>query len=420
MNIVIIWPGTFPSTMAVGNRYAALAKGLLAQGENVNVLCLDPSLSRSGKEKDLLPRGVYDGIPYSFPGGRVYAAGFRVSRIILRIYAFMKGLQALHSLKMRNQLDIVMFSRVSSWKVTLLVIFGAIYKVKLVHERNEHPFVDASGGFLRRLDILLYLSIITRFCDGLVVISHPLRKFFSSRMNHHVPILVIPAIVDTSRFEPCANSLTSPIKGKYLAWCGSLWGRKDGVGQLVEAFIGLAKRHREIKLVLIAPIDESPEFLEIKRMIEENNTQDRIVMTGQIGSAQIPQYLANASILVLARPSSIQAEHGFPTKLPEYLATGVPVVATIVGDIPRYLTNGLNSFLVAPDDPAALAAKLEHVLMHPEEARKAGAQGMLLTQSEFSHVVQCKRFASFLYAVALKKNHRTGMRWKHHWMKRRD
>ena len=59
----------------------------------------------------------------------------------------------------------------------------------------------------------------------------------------------------------------------------------------------------------------------------------------------MPKYLCNAKLLALARPDSIQAQGGFPTKLGEYLATGRPVVVTKVGEIPDYLEDGVNAFL---------------------------------------------------------------------------
>jgi len=114
-----------------------------------------------------------------------------------------------------------------------------------------------------------------------------------------------------------------------------------------------------------------------------------------VSQADMPRYLQGAAVLVLARPSSVQAEYGFPTKLPEYLATGRPVLATRVGDIPRYLQDGVNAFLVEPDDVAAFAERLEYILAHPDEAREVGQRGRSLTMREFSNTFQAGRLASF-------------------------
>ena len=46
---------------------------------------------------------------------------------------------------------------------------------------------------------------------------------------------------------------------------------------------------------------------------------------------------------------------GFGLVLPEYMACGVPIVATGVGAIPNIVKNGKNGLLVNPDDPQGVA-----------------------------------------------------------------
>ena len=56
----------------------------------------------------------------------------------------------------------------------------------------------------------------------------------------------------------------------------------------------------------------------------------------------------------------------------ESLAVGTPVVASQVGGIPEIVRDGLDGFLVPPENPAALAAKLEKVITDAELRRKLG------------------------------------------------
>ena len=54
--------------------------------------------------------------------------------------------------------------------------------------------------------------------------------------------------------------------------------------------------------------------------------------------------LLNSSVgLVLAKPTSAQAETCFPTKLGENLSTGNPIVVTRTGEIPLYLEDGISA-----------------------------------------------------------------------------
>ena len=60
---------------------------------------------------------------------------------------------------------------------------------------------------------------------------------------------------------------------------------------------------------------------------------------------------ADASLL----PS---AWENFPHTVVEALAVGCPVIATAVGGVPEVVRDGENGLLVAPGDPAALAAAI--------------------------------------------------------------
>src|SRR5207302_2504189 len=56
---------------------------------------------------------------------------------------------------------------------------------------------------------------------------------------------------------------------------------------------------------------------------------------------------------------------GIPVVLIEAMAAGVTVVSTPVSGIPELVEPGVNGYLVAPDDPVALADCLARLLTEP-------------------------------------------------------
>jgi glycosyltransferase involved in cell wall biosynthesis len=78
---------------------------------------------------------------------------------------------------------------------------------------------------------------------------------------------------------------------------------------------------------------------------------------------------ALASAEVFALPS---VSEGMPVALLEAMACGLAIVATRVGGVPELLTDGVDASLVAPDDPAALAAALAALAAEPERRRRLG------------------------------------------------
>jgi rhamnosyl/mannosyltransferase len=88
----------------------------------------------------------------------------------------------------------------------------------------------------------------------------------------------------------------------------------------------------------------------------------QISFVGAQTGAEKDAYIQAATALV-AYPTT--ANDAFPTVLLEAWAKGVPVVASAIGPLPSLVSDGQDGFLVAPHDPAALAAKLHEVFTSP-------------------------------------------------------
>ena len=109
--------------------------------------------------------------------------------------------------------------------------------------------------------------------------------------------------------------------------------------------------------------------------------------------------MAGARCLVLARPDSLQARAGFPTKLGEYLALGRPVVVTKVGEIPRYLEDGVSAYLVEPGDVAGLAKKINEVFADPVLAEQIGISGREVALKNFDYKVHAEELRDWIRSI---------------------
>jgi teichuronic acid biosynthesis glycosyltransferase TuaC len=75
---------------------------------------------------------------------------------------------------------------------------------------------------------------------------------------------------------------------------------------------------------------------------------------------------------------------GISNSLMEYMALRKPVVATDGGGTRELVVDGQTGFLVPPEKPEALAAKIEYLLDNPDDARRMGEAGEARLRSEFS------------------------------------
>jgi len=85
---------------------------------------------------------------------------------------------------------------------------------------------------------------------------------------------------------------------------------------------------------------------------------DRVHLLGL--RSDVPDVLAAADIFVLPSLSE-----GLPLVLLEAMFSGLPIVASDVGDVRLALADGQSGVLVKPGDPVALARALEHLLRNP-------------------------------------------------------
>jgi len=75
---------------------------------------------------------------------------------------------------------------------------------------------------------------------------------------------------------------------------------------------------------------------------------------------------------------------GFANAILEYMAVGLPVVATDVGGVREAIVAGQTGFIVPAGDDAQMAARIIEVLSDDNRAREMGARGRGIVGDKFS------------------------------------
>lgn len=108
-----------------------------------------------------------------------------------------------------------------------------------------------------------------------------------------------------------------------------------------------------------------------------NDLESRAARLGIAERVKFLGRLDDVGPLLLAADAVVLASRweGLPLTLLEALARARPVVATTVGGIPDVVEDGVHGRLVAPEDPAALAAVLEDFARRSDAALRLGRAG---------------------------------------------
>ena len=107
---------------------------------------------------------------------------------------------------------------------------------------------------------------------------------------------------------------------------------------------------------------------------------------------EMPAAYAAADVFCL--PSWWEA---MPLSVLEAMASGLPVVATDVGDVRQLVVDGETGYVVPARDPEQLAAALEKLMTDPELRRRMGAAGRARAVELYSSSVMARQ-VSALYA----------------------
>ncbi len=242
-------------------------------------------------------------------------------------------------------------------------VLSRLLRVPLVLEFNSSEVWK--GRYWGGLHLPHVAELVERInlgaADRIVVVSEPLRQQLLARAVPSERILVNPNGVEPAAFGPSegAGALRDRLglhSRVVIAFSGT-FGVWHGIPTLAEVIPRVLAERRQAAFLLVG--DGS-----LRHLVEPLATDRRVVLTGLVPHAQMPDYLAAADILV--SPHGRQADggefFGSPTKLFEYMAAGRPIVASAVGQIADVLEDEATALLVPPDDPAALAQALVRLI----------------------------------------------------------
>jgi glycosyltransferase involved in cell wall biosynthesis len=381
----------FPNGTGASARVLAFAQGLRSAGVAVKVLCVEPTESGNPPLNSEV-KGVFRGIPFEYTYGSTTRLPRGTRRRILKVAKW--GLCLRAALRWRAESGelaaVIVYSRSLAWMATG-VLAGRLTGAVCVHDDSEMPFVWRTPGPWTTAKRLAYERSYRLF-DGCIAISTYLRSYCTERLRCGENVLLVPILVDVSEFEGDGDG-DAPVPGAVM-FCGSL--DHGEVRTLLQTFAMVARELPETTLWLVGGAKRAGTMPALRGEIEQLDLTGRVRFTGRVGRTELPTVLRSASVLVLPRSAGPHSLAGLPTKVAEYLATGRPVVVTTTGDIPRYLRDGHDAYLVPPDDVQAFADRLRYVLEHPDEAAHVGEMGKRTATSSFSPLTHGQRMREFI------------------------
>ena len=386
--IAIICSYPIPEGMAATTRIMAYSKGIVATGVNIDVFSYVPSgenFSCSFKDE-----GLYEGIFYCYPFRR---KRFK-NKILHKLESIYSILLLIRTILKRNSRLPYEAIIISNDNPLILYCFSKLAKhirTKSIFIFDEYPipirkFLKNNISSLKRFAYKISLANV----DGYITMTKNLANFYSQLKPK--PFYLVSSITDLSRFTQTSKLPASNLKR--ITYMGNMELSKDNVDNIIKAFAILARNRSDIELHLFG--NPTPQDKKVLMDLAIDLEVETRIKFGFAEYSKVPQLLSNSQILVSSQPKTKRAEGGFPTKLGEYLATGIPVLLTDVGEISSYVKHKKHVFLASPEDPIDYANKLQWIIDNYSIAKEIGLRGKKLVDENYSHITAGKGILKFI------------------------
>jgi glycosyltransferase involved in cell wall biosynthesis len=258
-------------------------------------------------------------------------------------------------------------------------------QLDVVHTHDDRPLIyGAPAAWLARTKTILHthhhgrlLHISRRQCwlirqaarltNRFVCVSQDSARYMEQMGIHPDKVLTLWNGIDVERFAFRGVNPGGPIVTV------ARLSPEKGLDVLLRAMAQVLRTESRARLEIAG---DGVLRGDLERLTAELRIGSQVRFLGEV--ADIPALLARASLFVLPSHSE-----GISLTLLESMARGLPVVTTRVGGNTEVVIDGETGFLVPPDDPAALAARIRQLVNDFDRCQMMGRAGRHRVEAHF-------------------------------------
>jgi glycosyltransferase involved in cell wall biosynthesis len=300
----------------------------------------------------------------------------RVAKLIFPLSAFLKA-RALHRAKPYDATWAMMANQAGFAALFFKLVYPHVPYFLELQDGNSLSQVKQKQPLLR-LVWSLYRRIYLR-ADRIKAISHFIERL-AREVGYTGPLELIPNGVDIARFSaPVPEEKLNALKARYDKRMGDIFlftasrlVLSRGVEDVIRALPHLPL---EVKFLVAGSGEDAQKLARIAR---EEDVEGRVIFAGHVDQSELPAYYKISDIFV--RASLIE---GMGNAFIEAFAAGIPVVATPVGGIPDFLTDGQTGVFCEPQNPKSIARAIRRYLEDPALVARVTGNAKKLAQEKY-------------------------------------
>lgn len=238
------------------------------------------------------------------------------------------------------------------------------------------------GGWLNPmyLAFTLVFHLVLPRLRHFIVVSELLERRFSGGGRS---VVRVASPIDTREVD-----VGAPPAGKRLVFLyAGAAGRKDLLAEFVVALASLTEEERSrVQLTLLGATRADLVALLAERASVLEQLGATVQARGRVARSVVLEHLRSAHFTILFRPDLRYARAGFPSKVPESLAAGTPVLLNLTGDLRAYLVDGSNALIADAPTPESIARTLRRALaLTPEQLARMRIDARRAAEEHFDY-----------------------------------
>lgn len=264
------------------------------------------------------------------------------------------------------------------------------------------PAGHFKGGYAswRFYDAVFVRNLIAKKVDGVICISRDI-----CHKAGHIGVvrrLIIPSmILPRESALDCLKQKEVNNRGKKvfsLTYSGK--GKdEDGLLIIIEALNLLLMRGYNVELRISGPLSDESIRNQLSYLSNQmyDELHSRIFYDGWLSRTEYIKFIEYADCFILPRPESQITRANFPTRLPEFLSFGIPVIIGSAGDVGELLKDRYDAILLPPVPVAEdVFEGVKFLIENPEARKQISRNAINSTEAFFSSDYHGQRVFDFM------------------------
>jgi len=207
--------------------------------------------------------------------------------------------------------------------------------------------------------------------------------------------------IDRKRFSPSIarqdlqDALGIKKSDKVLLFMGTLF-RFSGLAELINELAPSLLSNQSLKLLILG---EGEDFNRLQQLSDDLKLSSQIIMTGRIEYDDLADYLCLGDVALLPFSPGIVTHNAFPGKVLQYLACGLPTVATPLDGLKSMIPQGQG--VIYANDYSELASAAISLVENTNQQKLLSERGLVSLTQHCDWTSQIIKFENLLERISV-------------------